>query len=279
MFELYELRQLAAFAKAGTLSEAAEILHLSQPALSRNMKKLEEDLGLTLFERTKNKLSLNQNGEYVLELAKKLLEDADSLTEKAREFDRKNHTIFLGTCAPAPLWTLTPMITGLFPHMSLQTDMTSDEHLIKGLAQDHYQLVVTHKKPDSGSYVYKEWGSESLMFALPKDHKYADKKSLSFSDMNGENMLLMPDIGFWSFVSEKMPDSRFLTQSDRYSFQELVQASSLPCFVTDVSENYRVTAANRTAVPISDQEATVTYYLVCKKERKHEWNALFREAE
>lgn len=41
-------------------------------------------------------------------------------------------------------------------------------------------------------------------------------------------MLLMPDIGFWSFVLEKMPDSRFLTQNDRYSFQELVQASSLP---------------------------------------------------
>ena len=45
MIELYELRQLAAFAEAGTLSEAAEALHLSQPALSRNMKKLEEDLG------------------------------------------------------------------------------------------------------------------------------------------------------------------------------------------------------------------------------------------
>ena len=41
------------------------------------------------------------------------------------------------------------------------------------------------------------------MFALPKDHKYANKKSLSFSDMNGENMLLMPDISFWSFVLEK----------------------------------------------------------------------------
>lgn len=62
-FELYELRQLITFAETGTLSETAEILHLSQPALSRNMKKLEEDLGLTLFERTKNKLSLNKNGE------------------------------------------------------------------------------------------------------------------------------------------------------------------------------------------------------------------------
>ena len=80
--------------------------------------------------------------------------------------------------------------------------------------------------------------------------------------MNGENMLLMPDIGFWSFVSEKMPDSRFLTQSDRYSFQELVQASSLPCFVTDASENHRVTLANRISIPISDPEATVTYYLI-----------------
>ena len=59
MIELYELRQLAAFAEAGTLSEAAEVLHLSQPALSRNMKKLEEDLGISLFERSKNNLELN----------------------------------------------------------------------------------------------------------------------------------------------------------------------------------------------------------------------------
>lgn len=43
MIELYELRQFVTFADTGTLSEAAKILHLSQPALSRNMKKLEDD--------------------------------------------------------------------------------------------------------------------------------------------------------------------------------------------------------------------------------------------
>ena len=57
MIELYELRQFAAFGEAGTLSGAAETLHLSQPALSRNMKKIEDDFGITLFERKKNKLS------------------------------------------------------------------------------------------------------------------------------------------------------------------------------------------------------------------------------
>lgn len=53
MIEVYELRQFTAFTEYRTLSEAAEILHLSQPALSRSMKKLEEDLGISLFIRKK----------------------------------------------------------------------------------------------------------------------------------------------------------------------------------------------------------------------------------
>ena len=88
-------------------------------------------------------------------------------------------------------------------------------------------------------------------------------------------MLLMSDIGFWAFVKDKMPDSRFLTQSDRFSFNELVQASSLPSFVTDLSEKYRITPPGRVYIPISDDEATVTYYLVCKEEQKKRFKLLF----
>lgn len=71
MPEIYQLRQLAAFAEYGTLSEAAEKLYLSQPALSRNMRKLEEDIGVPLFIRSKNKLELNENGRLVLPFTQK----------------------------------------------------------------------------------------------------------------------------------------------------------------------------------------------------------------
>ncbi len=121
LIELYELRQFLAFANAGPLSEASETLHLSQPALSRNMKKLEEDWGISLFLHQKNKLELNENGMYVLELTKKLLEDANLLAAKARDYDRRNRTITLGLCAPAPAWLLTPLLSNLYPHMTLQT--------------------------------------------------------------------------------------------------------------------------------------------------------------
>ncbi|MDO4285143.1 MAG: LysR family transcriptional regulator [Eubacteriales bacterium] len=276
MIELYILRQFAAFAEAGTLSEAAEVLHLSQPALSRNMKKLEEDLGIPLFERRKNKLELNENGDYVLEMAQKLLEEAEAFTEKAREFDRKKRTITLGVCAPAPIWRLAPLIANQFPHMSLQTEMDSEEQLQAGLENNAYQLIVTHQKPEGTRYYWKECGRETLLFALPKTHRYAKRKSLSFSEMNGENMLLMSDIGFWDFVkTEKMPDSRFLTQSDRFSFNELVQASSLPSFTSDLAEKYEGRPSGRIRVPIEDEEAVVTYYLVCRPENRQFFAMLF----
>lgn len=276
MIELYELRQFVTFADTGTLSEAADVLHLSQPALSRNMKKLEENLEISLFVRHKNKLALNENGKYVLTLARKVLEEADALKEKAREFDLRQRMICLGIFAPAPVWIIVPLLSRFYPQMPLQTETDSDEHLKEKLDKDKIQLAVLHEELKDERYCCKECGRESLLFALPKGHRYARRKSLPFAEMNGENMLLMGDIGFWDFVcTEKMPDSRFLTQSDRFSFNELVQASTLASFTSDLAEKYIKVETDRVHVPVSDPSGTVTYYLTCKKERKREFAALF----
>ena len=114
------------------------------------------------------------------------------------------------------------------------------------------------------------------MFALPKGHRFARRKNLSFAEMNGENMIFMNDIGFWNFVrTEKMPNSRFLTQSDRFSFNELVRSSSLPYFTTNLAKKYLETESNRIEIPISDPEASVTYHLVCLKAFKKDFHTLF----
>ncbi len=276
MIELYELRQFAAFANAGTLLDAAESLHLSQPALSRNMKKLEEDLGIPLFIRRKNRLELNENGKYVLTLAKELLADAESLVEKAQTYDRKNRTISFGVCSPAPSWLISPLLVSLYPNKMLQTETADEKLLLSGLENHTYQLIALSRKPEGEQYFAKICGRESLLFALPKGHRFARRKSLSFKEMNGENMILMNDIGFWNFIrTEKMPDSRFLTQSDRFSFEELVRSSSLPSFTTDLAKKYLETENIRIEIPISDPEASVTYYLVCLKESKKEFRSLF----
>lgn len=158
----------------------------------------------------------------------------------------------------------------------LQTETTEEKLLLSGLENGTYQLIALSHKPEGEQYFAKVCGKESLMFALPKGHQFARRKSLSFKEMNGENMILMNDIGFWNFVrTEKMPDSRFLTQSDRFSFNELVRSSTLPSFTTDLAKKYLETGSNRIEVPISDPEALVTYHLVCLKALKKEFHTLF----
>ena len=82
MFELNQLEQLIAIAECQTISAAAERLHLSQPALSRSIQKLEAALQVTLFDREKNKITLNENGKIAVEYARRVLEQASNMTEQ-----------------------------------------------------------------------------------------------------------------------------------------------------------------------------------------------------
>ena len=100
MIEIHLFAQLVAFASCGTLSAAAEQLHISQPALSRSMQRLEDELGVKLFDRQKSRLTLNENGALTVQYARSLLMQEESMIEQIREYDRKKRTISVGSCTP-----------------------------------------------------------------------------------------------------------------------------------------------------------------------------------
>lgn len=92
MIELHFWEQLVAIAECGTLSAASEKLHLTQPALSRSMKRLEELLDVMLFERGKNKITLNDTGKMTAANAVRLLEHETDLVEKTPMIKRIAHS-------------------------------------------------------------------------------------------------------------------------------------------------------------------------------------------
>ncbi|MBQ1536715.1 MAG: LysR family transcriptional regulator [Ruminococcus sp.] len=276
MPELYLLRQLAAFKEYGTLSEAAERLYLSQPALSRNMKKLEEEIGVPLFVRSRNKLELNENGRLTAELAEKALTEIDGIAKQVRDFERSRRTISLGVCAPAPIWKLTPLLSQLYPTMMIQTEITEETQLLEGLHNGQYQLIVLHFQPSDRNYISCACGTEKLFFSLPPSHRLAKEKELYFSDLDGENFLLMSEIGFWHDMTiRKMPHSKFLIQNDRFTFDEIVSASVLPTFNTDTANAFFASPSDRIEIPIMDEEAEASYFLVCLKKNEEQFGQLF----
>ena len=133
MLNLLELEQLAAFAAEGTLSKAAEKLHISQPTITRTMQHLEEDFGVSLFRRTKNHIALNETGWKAVEYAERILKSAEEAVEGVRSFDRSLHTITVSSCAPAPLWELLPALTRTFPDMTISSSIKGNGAVLKDL--------------------------------------------------------------------------------------------------------------------------------------------------
>ncbi len=275
MIETYLLAQLVAFSEHGTLSEASRHLHLSQPAVSRSMQKLEEILGVSLFARTKNHIAINETGKLAARYARQILRQQQDMVEKVRAFDRSQHTIAIGGCAPVPLNNLLSLLPEHFPDMAVSSELNSDAALLQGLKNGFFHLVVLHEKPADEQLCAQKCGNERLYLSLPPAHPLATSRGIYLSELNGQHVLLYAKIGFWhDLCMKKIPRAKFLMQQERDVFEELVNVSEFPSFTTDVfiKAGY---AKNRAYVPILDAEAGVTYYCVCLKEQKPRFQKFF----
>lgn len=279
MIEIYLLEKLDAFARCGTLSAASEELHISQPALTRSMKKLEEEMGVTLFDRQKNRLYLNENGKLAAERAAHVLEEDRDLVHTVQAFDRSRRTIALGCCAPVPLFELTPHLQRMYNKMTISSEIKSDDLLLKGLRDESYQLVVLHELPeeDSDDLYYRVCGHESLSVSVPPAHPLAAFDSISFEDLDDVPMLQYTNVGFWyDLTIKKIPHPHLLLQENRETFTEIADASALPTFFSDYFNEYEQRETNhRKIIPLSDPEASVTYYLVCLKKNQSRFRSFF----
>ncbi len=269
MLDLLELEQLAAFADCGTLSKAAENLHISQPTITRTMQHLEEVFGVPLFLRSKNHIALNETGWKAVEYARELLKDAKEAVEGVRAFDRSLHTITVSSCAPAPLWYLLPDLNESFPDMTISSSIKNNASVLEDLQSGICTLAVLPEEQVPEDHCSVPFLKENLSICVPPDHELAGYTELSFAGLNGYNFLLGTRLGFWDdMCREKMPASRFLIQTDQFTMQELIRESSLPCFVTDLTAEDKETFSDRIVIPISDREAKVMFHLVFKEENK-----------
>lgn len=156
MIELHFWQQLAAIAECGTISAAAEKLHVTQPALSRSMKRMEELLDVRLFHRGKNKIELSDAGRLAAEYAVRLLENEADIVEKLRLFERARHTIQVGSCAPVPLRELVPRLTDRYPDKAVTAEVREEAVLMRQFAEGTMQIIVlTHPLEQEGIFCKK----------------------------------------------------------------------------------------------------------------------------
>ena len=278
MIETYLLEQLAAVAEHGTISAASEALHVSQPSISRSMQKLEAILGVTLFDRTKNRVELNENGRLAAEQAAHILQELDAMVDRVQALDRSRNTITVGSSAPGPLMELVPMMTRVFSGTTISSELNTEEELLSGLSNGLYQFIVLDHpiENETGELMCIPFGSEHLYASLPAGHPAAILKKTSFKEMDGSTFIMNANVGVWEEITVRgMPHAHLIRQSSMEDISELVQSSSLPSFVTDLTLRLYGPQENRVAVPFSDPEATVHYYAVFHQKDRRRFEHLF----
>lgn len=276
MIEIYLLEQLTSFARNGTLSRAAAELHISQPAMSRSMKKLEDMFGLSLFDRDNRKITLNETGRVAAKYAERVLEANREMIEMTAAYERSQRAIVLGSCSPFPSRELMPILQDCFREMAITAVIVDDDKLISGLKNRIYQLAVLHRVPDDPAVFYQRFVDEQLCITVPEEHPFAGRETISFQELSGISILANGDSGFWlDICQQNMNKANLLVQNDLATMREVVDASSIPAFNSNRMIERGYITPGRISIPIIDEAAHVTFYLSCLNSEKRKYNSVF----
>ncbi len=194
---LQELRYLVALADKGHFVRAADACHVAQPTLSTQLKKLEDYLGVTLFERNKHQLRPTPVGEQIIERARRALDVVEEIRDLAkRDHDPMNGPLRLGvipTLGPYLIPHLLPAIRAKLPqlHLFLREDLTVN--LLERLRQGSLDALLLALPVRGDDVDELELFSEPFVVALPRDHALRRRRELTEADIRGENVLLLEE--------------------------------------------------------------------------------------
>lgn len=276
MIENYLLEQFLAVAENGTLLRASDVLHISQPSLSRSMHKIEDEFGVSLFDRSNSKIALNETGKVAADYARRALDANKEMVDHVVAFDRSLRTISIGSCTPFPLNELIPVLTERLSGKTITSEIKTDETLIRGLKSHTYQMVILHHDPEDRELFCQRFMTENLYASLPIGHPLTERDYVTFEDLQDIQFLMDGNIGFWLERTEHhIPEENMLVQRNFDAFASLVDTTDIALFNTDQYIVRGYEPPRRVSVPIDDPDAHATYWLAALTAEQRSYKSVF----
>jgi len=223
---LNELRYIVAVARERHFGHAAEACFVSQPTLSVAVKKLEDELGVALFERRKGEVSVTAIGEQVVERAQRVLEEAAAIPQLARlGQDQLAGPLRLGaiyTVGPYLLPHLIPQLTETAPQMPLMIEENFTAALAEKLKHGELDAILISLPFEEPGILTLPLYREPFVTLLPRSHPLSTRSGIRVEDLRNENVLLLGSGHcFRDQVLEACPECLHKTAGEGASQQSL----------------------------------------------------------
>src|SRR5882762_9588825 len=187
--ELRHLRYFVGVAEMENVSRAALKLHVSQPALSAQIRDLEDELGFLLLKRTAKSVSLTEAGRTFLNEARAVLQRADEGVKKARAVATAGETDLHVGYSPTPTAEILPKTLRAFqramPNVHVKLHDWSSEEIAVGLRDGRLKVALIARALERGpfrDFRFEELLREHVRLAVPPNHPFARRRSVSLAD-------------------------------------------------------------------------------------------------
>lgn len=200
--EFHQLRYFVAAAEEMGMSRAAERVHVSQPALSRQIALLEEEIGVRLFDRIRKRIHLTEAGRFFLARAKQLLCDAESGVQQVREqFGGVRRTLRLGFIAPFLDDLVAPAVREFqqrHPNSRVSLFDLSPRAQLDRLRHHELDAAILGNIDDHerDAFTVKRISRHRMAVVLPDDHPLAGRKSVKLAALGNDDWVSLSNAFF-----------------------------------------------------------------------------------
>jgi len=190
------LRQLQVFnavARHLSYTRAAKEMHLSQPTVSMQIKKLESDIGLPLTELIGKKISLTEAGTELYQASRDILGTLERL-EMQIDDQKGLRTGHLRIAVVTTANYFAPRLLGKFyqayPGIKVSLEVTNREHILKRMSHNIDDLYLIGKPPESTELEFHPYLANPMVVVAPVNHKFANKEAITLSDIANEHFIM-----------------------------------------------------------------------------------------
>jgi DNA-binding transcriptional LysR family regulator len=194
--ELRHLRYFVAVAEELHFRRAAERLHVAQPAVSEQVRKLEEELGVRLFDRTHRRVSLTDAGAALLREARRVLEQAEVARLAARNArDRVTSSLRIGympASLPASVPRALQRLAKAMPHLETRLEHGAGLELIEAVRAERLDVAIVSLPAPTAGLRTTPLGEQRAVAAVPVTHAHAVKSEIRLEQVAPERIVVLP---------------------------------------------------------------------------------------
>lgn len=199
MTDLRRLQYFLAVAQERNFTRAADRLHVAQPALSRQVRLLEQELGVELLHRTTHQFELTEAGEFLLEQGPALLSAAEELWRSVRRYGTgERGGVMIAYGASASYETAPRLLRALaerHPGIAMAAAVKSVDEIVAGLSDGSIDLGLVRCPPQAAALDTRTVRLERQGVLVRRDHRLASRSAVAVADLADETLLLHPREG------------------------------------------------------------------------------------